>query len=269
MTMTMRMMRAQRHRSVTGSSLEQRVDVTGWADRLPRGVASCTRTRAAPPPDMEAHASPGAACLPVGMTRFAAAAPGAPAMRPTYVTRRPRDVSDGEDDRDDAPPARMLFDIHACAPRDRTKADDGPQKGKDDAPEAPPQVVSDSAHLEMGRLLHRLQLDCAQPGSTPTDRMLGVCRVVLAWIATWMKPAQTVEVGALRQPGACGLPIPALAGSDALRFLRAAAAIVVSPSRRTHGVRVQACWATTPSGGQTCMSGHRPPLRGLLPTRAC
>lgn len=149
----------------------------------------------------------GTPCLSIGM-----APPPAPpdlTARPScsYLkTRAPRDVSDTDDDADDAPPARALFDVRACMPRDRTKAAEesgkASSKAADDAQTE--RIATEGGFVEMGQLLAQLQQDCAQPGCTPTDRMMGVCRVVLAFVASWLKPTQEVEQGALRQPGMLG-----------------------------------------------------------------
>jgi hypothetical protein len=144
-------------------------------------------------------------CLPLGGRVRAAAPAGALARRacndaPWVFAPAPGDDSDteGSECREE-PPARQAFDVRACAPADvrpaarRTAHDEG-------------------AAAEMGALLRGLAADAAH-GAPPQQRLLAVCRIVLAHAASWLKPARGVSDGALAMPGAM---------SDARRCTRCA-----------------------------------------------
>jgi hypothetical protein len=137
----------------------------------------------------------GASCLPlVGRARAAAPASHAAAAArvPTPVwlpVPAPGDDSDCEGAESvEEPPARQLFDVRACAapeerPAARRTAHDG------------------GAAAEVGALLRGFATASAQ-GASPQQRMLAVCRIVLAHTATWLKPAVAPPPSAMRMPGA-------------------------------------------------------------------
>lgn len=109
----------------------------------------------------------------------------------------PGDDSDctGCEQRPEAPP-RHIFDARACAPAPQQRA----------AQAGPP---SSGAAEEIGALLRGLAASAAA-GATPRERMLAVCRVALAHVATWLKPATDVPAGGRSQIGALIVSTPSL-----------------------------------------------------------
>jgi hypothetical protein len=103
-------------------------------------------------------------------------------VRGLRAAKAPADDSEPDDD---APPTRLLFDLHACLPASGEEAAQG--------------HASEAGFEELGRLLRELEIHA--PSQTASERMLGVCRLVLAYVGSWLKPTQAVEKGALKQPG--------------------------------------------------------------------
>ena len=94
----------------------------------------------------------------------------------------------------EAPPRHVVVP-RACAPPERRR-------------EATP---SEGAAEEIAVLLRGLAAS-AEAGATPRERMLAVCRIAIAHVATWLKPATKIPAGGPDQVGA--------ASSIASRYLR-------------------------------------------------
>lgn len=128
-----------------------------------------------------------AACLPLG-----ARARVAPVVqpRPAWLWGpAPGDDSDCEGAESvDEPPMRQLFDPQACAAAEERPA---PRRTAHDG----------AAAAEIGALLRGLAASASQ-GASAQQRMLAVCRIVLAHLATWFKPAVAPNSAALQRPGA-------------------------------------------------------------------
>ena len=155
---------------------------------MPRGdhVASAPRA-SGDPPQSRAMASP--LCLP-SRARVVPLGGGGPPAQPRLARLRlpkkrwvwvpaPGDDSDcvGCETRPEAPP-RHIFDAQACAPpAERRQA-----------------VPSAGAGQEIAVLLRGLAAS-AEAGATPRERMLAVCRIALAHVATWLKPATDIPAG--------------------------------------------------------------------------
>jgi len=108
---------------------------------------------------------------------------------PSWFVKPPTDESSDDEAARSAPPARALFDIRGCeAPQPRPVPDT-------DA------LLSEEIHVELGEMLSKLGRD-AEAGSSPLERMTGVTRIVLAWLASWLKPAQAASPAAADLPGA-------------------------------------------------------------------
>ena len=135
-----------------------------------------------------------AGCMPGlggGFAREARAA--APRHRGWLPSRPVGDDSDS--DEEDTLPARFMFDLRGCVPP---------------SPRPPAtQAPSDGCFQEFGAMLRALE-DQAAAGAPPQERMMGVCRIVLAHVATWLKPVVKAPLSALRLPGArcCSRPPP-------------------------------------------------------------
>ena len=82
-------------------------------------------------------------------------------------------------------PARHVFDPRACAP---------PEKRREATP-------TQGAAEEIAMLLRGLAAS-AEAGATPRERMLAVCRIAIAHVATWLKPATKEVPGAKDEVGA-------------------------------------------------------------------
>ena len=134
---------------------------------------------------------PGVGCLP-GLAQDAGKAregsrEAAPApVRGLRAVKAPADDSEPDED---APPTRLLFDLRACLP---ASGEEAARQGH----------ASEAGFEELGRLLRQLEIDA--PSQSASGRMLGVCRLVLAYVSSWLKPTQAVEKGALKQPGEPG-----------------------------------------------------------------
>ena len=87
----------------------------------------------------------------------------------------------------EAPP-RHVFDPRACAPPEERRA-------------ATPTA---GAAEEIAMLLRGFAAS-AQAGATPRERMLAVCRIALAHVATWLKPATKEVPGAKDEIGAASV----------------------------------------------------------------
>ena len=136
---------------------------------------------------------PGIGCLP-GL-----ADAGKPAPAPLRALRAVKAPADDSEPDEDGTPTRLLFDLRACLP-----------VGGD---EAVGQVyASEAGFEELGAMLRQLEQDA--PSLSASDRMLGVCRLVLAYVASWLKPTQAVEKGALKQPGETKLMQVPVASGD-------------------------------------------------------
>ena len=107
----------------------------------------------------------------------------------------PGDDSDcvGCESRPEAPP-RHNFDARACAPPEQRRA----------------AVPTSGAAEEIAALLRGLAAS-AQAGATPRERMLAVCRIALAHVATWLKPATDIPAGGTDVFGASHYITPRLA----------------------------------------------------------